>query len=175
MDTIQKLTQAGEREEAARMLALLQNMLENMHMVQGNGSGAQQQSARSKQLNDAISKLGDLMGKQRSLLDKTFRQQQGQANPADGGAQGLAKQQQNLEQQLQDALKGRDPKLADKMKNGGQAMDESKNALQHGNLEGASNAQKNALQALSQAAQELARAMKENGRSCKPRSAGPCQ
>jgi hypothetical protein len=50
------------------------------------------------------------------------------------------------------------------MKNGGQAMDQSRNALQHGDLDSARNAQQNALQALSQAAQELAQeAMKENG------------
>ena len=34
-----------------------------------------------------------MMGQQRALMDKTMRQGQGNGDPKDGGAQGLAKQQ----------------------------------------------------------------------------------
>ena len=71
------------------MLAMLQTMLENMRMSagrQGGGGGTQ-----NKALNEAIQKLGDMMGKQRSLLDKTIRQRQGHGDPKDGGAPGPAR------------------------------------------------------------------------------------
>ncbi len=40
-----------------------------------------------------------LMGKQRNLLDKTYRQQQGAGDPKDGGANGLSQQQGQLKGQ----------------------------------------------------------------------------
>jgi len=169
MDMIQKLTQAGQREQAAQMLALLQNMLENLRLTPG-GQGNGQGSAQNKALNDAINKMGEAMGKQRSLLDKTFRQQQGKGDPKDGGPQGLARQQQQLQQQLQDAMKGagpaQDPSLSQKLKDAGQAMQQSQDALRKGDLDNARNAQQKALQAMSQAAQALAdQARKESGQA----------
>ncbi len=44
------------------------------------------------------------MGQQRALMDKTLRQQQGNGDPKDGGAQGLAKQQDELRQKLNQAM-----------------------------------------------------------------------
>jgi hypothetical protein len=157
MQMIQKLSQAGEREKAAQLLAVLQNMLENARVAQGGGSGSgQQQSAKNKALNDAIQKFGGLMAKQRSLLDKTFRQGQGQADPKDGGAQGLAKQQQDLQKELQDSLKGMDGKSAEKMRQAGKAMGEAQGALGRKDLPNAGSAQNQALDALRQGAQALA-------------------
>jgi len=161
MDMIQKLSQAGQREQAAQMLALLQNMLENLRLTQGKGGGQGQQN---KALNDAMNKLGEAMGKQRGLLDKTFRQQQGRGDPKDGGPQGLAGQQKQLQQQLQSAGKGVDPSLTQKMKDAGQAMQQSEDALRKGDLDNAKNAQQKALQSMSQAAQAMAdQAKKETG------------
>ncbi len=123
LQMIQKLTQAGDRQQAAQLLAMLQSMLENMHMSQGQGGqGGQGRSQQDKALNDAIQKYGGLMAQQRSLLDKTFRQRRGQADPKDGGAQGLQKQQQDLQKQLQDSLKGMDGKSAEKLREAGKAM-----------------------------------------------------
>ena len=166
MEMIQKLTAAGQREQAAQMLALLQNMLENLRMSPG-GQGNGQGSAQSKALNDAMNKMGQTMGKQRSLLDKTFRQQQGKGDPKDGGAQGLANQQQQLQKQMEDAAKGAgDPQLSQKMKDAAQAMQQSQDALKKGDLDNARNAQQKALQSLSQAAQQLAdQAKKEGGQA----------
>jgi hypothetical protein len=116
--------------------------------------------------------MGQAMGQQRSLLDKTFRQQQGKGDPRDGGPQGLARQQQQLQQQLQDAMKGLDPSLSQnpslsqKMKDAGQAMQQAQDALRKGDLDNARNAQQKALQAMSQAAQQLAdQARKESGQA----------
>jgi len=164
MDMIKQLSEAGQREQAAQMLAMLQNMLENMRMTQGQGGKGQGQQG-NKALNDSMNKLGETMGQQRGLLDKTFRQGQGQGDPKDGGAKGLAQQQQKLQQQLNDAQKGVDPKLTGKMNEAARAMQQSRDALQKGDMEGAKAAQQQALQAMSQAQQQLAeQARREEGR-----------
>ena len=165
MKAIQQLAESGNREQAAQMLALLQNMLENMRMAQaGQGGKGGQGQQGNKQLNDAIQKFGDMVGKQRMLMDKTFRQRQGQGDPKDGGAQGLAKQQAELEQQLNEAMKGLDPKLAQKLQDAGKAMGDAKGALGKNDLDNAGNSQKKALEALRQGAGELAReALKQQG------------
>jgi hypothetical protein len=101
------------------------------------------------------------MGKQRALLDKTFRQRQGQGDPKDGGAQGLAQQQGNLQKELQDAMKGMDPKAAGKLGEAGRAMSEAQKSLAQGDMANAGNAQNQALEALRQGAQQLAQAAQE--------------
>jgi uncharacterized protein (TIGR02302 family) len=155
LQMIQKLTQAGDRAQAAQLLAMLQSMLENMHMSQGQG-GQGARSQQDKALNDAIQKYGGLMAQQRALLDKTFRQRQGQADPKDGGAQGLQKQQQELQKQLQDTLKGMDGKSAEKLREAGKAMGEAQQALGQKDLQNAGSAQNQALEAMRQGAQALA-------------------
>ena len=155
LQMIQKLSQAGDRQKAAQLLAMLQSMLENMRMNQSaNGSGSQ--SPQNKALNEKLQKFGGLMGKQRALLDKTFRQQQGQADPKDGGAQGLQKQQNDLEKELQDSLKGMDGKSAQKLREAGKAMGDAQSALGQKDLSNAGSSQNQALDALRQGAQALA-------------------
>jgi uncharacterized protein (TIGR02302 family) len=151
---IQELTKAGDREQAAKLLAVLQSMLENMRMSQGSGGGGQ--SAQDKANNEKLQKFSDLMSKQRQLLDKTFRQKQSQSDPKDGGAQGLQKQQQSLEKELQDSLKGMDGKSADKLRDAGKAMGDAQNALGQKDLDNAGSAQNQALEAMRQGAQALA-------------------
>jgi uncharacterized protein (TIGR02302 family) len=164
LKTIQQLSQAGDREAAAKLMAVLQSMLENLHTTQTAGGGNGQESPQNKKLNDAIQKLGGLMGKQRDLLDKTFRQSQGQGDPKDGGAQGLQKQQNDLEKELQDSLKGMDGKSAEKMREAGKAMGEAGQALGRKDLANAGSAQNQALDALRQGAQQLADEAEQGGR-----------
>jgi uncharacterized protein (TIGR02302 family) len=163
LKTIQQLAQAGDREAAAKLMAVLQSMLENMRIGQ-NAAGGGAQTPQNKKLNDAIQKFGGLMGKQRNLLDKTFRQQQGQADPKDGGAQGLQKQQNDLEKELQDSLKGMDGKSAEKMREAGKAMGEAGQALGRKDMGNAGSAQNQALDALRQGAQQLADEEGQNGK-----------
>jgi len=150
---IQQLSEAGDRQKAAQLLAMLQSMLENMRMAE-NGKGGQ--GMQNKALNEKLQKFGGLMGKQRSLLDKTFRQQQGQADPKDGGAQGLQKQQNDLQKELQDSLKGMDGKSADKLREAGKAMGDAQGALGNKDMTNAGSAQNRALDALRMGAQALA-------------------
>jgi hypothetical protein len=132
-------------------------MLENMRMTQGQNG----QSAQNKALNEKLQKYSNLMGKQRALLDKTFRQQQGKGDPKDGGTQGLQKQQQALEKELQDSLKGLDGKSAQKMRDAGKAMGDAQNALGQKDLSNAGSSQNQALDALRQGAQALADAAEQ--------------
>ena len=165
LKTIQELTQAGDRQQAAQLLAMLQSMLENMRMTQGgqgqNGQG--QQSPQDKAMSEKMQKFGGLMNQQRSLQDKTFRQRQGQGDPKDGGVKGLQQQQQSLEKQLQESLKGMDGKSADRLREAGKAMGEAQSALGKGDLNNAGSAQNQALEALRQGAEELAQ-QAQNGR-----------
>jgi uncharacterized protein (TIGR02302 family) len=159
LKAIQQMAAAGNREQAQQMMAMLQNLLENLK-VSKNGQGGQQ----NKALNDAIQKMGDMMGKERGLLDKTMRQKDGNPDPKDGGSQGLAKQQNQLHQELQDSMKGMDPKLGNQMNQAGQAMERAQNSLNQQNLDNASNEEKNALDALRQGAQAMAQeAQQQNG------------
>ena len=150
---IQELSQAGDRQKAAQLLAMLQSMLENMRMTQDGKAGP---GTQNKALNEKLQKLGGLMGKQRALLDKTFHQQQGRGDPKDGGAKGLQQQQQSLEKELQDSLKGMDGKSAQKLREAGKAMGDSQNALGQKDFTNSGSAQNRALDALRMGAQALA-------------------
>ncbi|MEY4964820.1 MAG: hypothetical protein RL274_403 [Pseudomonadota bacterium] len=164
MEMIQKLSQAGDRQQAAQLLAMLQSMLENMRMTQGGSGQGQGQSQQDKALNDKLQKFGGLMGKQRELQDKTFRQRQGQGDPKDGGPQGLQKQQQTLERQLQESLKGMDGKSAQKLREAGKAMGEAQGALGRRDLDNAGSSQNQALEALRQGAEQLAQQQQQGAK-----------
>ena len=45
---IQHLSQAGKREQAAQMMAMLQNMMENLHMSQGGQGGQGGRASRAR-------------------------------------------------------------------------------------------------------------------------------
>jgi hypothetical protein len=157
---IQQLAASGNRQQAQQMMAMLQQMMENLKMAQKDNSGPQ-----NKALNDAIQKMGDRMGQERSLLDKTMRQKNGNGDPKDGGSQGLAGQQGQLRKQLGGAMKGLDPQAAGKLNQAGQAMDRAQQSLDQKNLDNAGNEEKNALDSLRQGAEELAQeAQNQEGR-----------
>lgn len=157
LKAIQQLAQSGARGQAAQMLALLQSMLENLHMTESAG-GNGQMSPEDKQLSDALRNLGDLMGRQRQLLDKTFRQQQGNADPKDGGAKGLAQQEGKLRDDLQKALNG----MKDAPQSLGQAgknMGQAQGALGQQDLDSAGQSEQQALDALRKGAGDLAKTL----------------
>ena len=160
---IQQLAQTGARGQAQQLLAMLQNLLENLHMTAGaGGSGGQ----GDKALSYALKGLGDLMGKQRQLLDKTFRQQQGNPDAKDGGPQGLAQQQGTLRQQLDKLTQGLGPKAGSGSKDLGDAGKQMRNAQgQLGNkaLDNATEAERNALDAMRKGAGKLANALMKDG------------
>jgi uncharacterized protein (TIGR02302 family) len=167
LKAIEQMAQGGARDQAAQMLALLQSLLENLHMTNGQGSG--RQSPQDKALSDAIQGLGDLMGKQRGLIDKTFREQQGKGDPRDGGAKGLSRQQGQLRDQLGKVMKGLGGQKLDAPKSLGEAgksMGEAQDRLNERNLPDARESEKQALEQMRQTASGLAKElMRRSGQS----------
>jgi uncharacterized protein (TIGR02302 family) len=148
LKAIQDLMQSGDREKAMQLLAFLQNLIENMQVA--GGEGGQGNSANDQALRD----LGDLMGRQRSLMDKTFRQSQGLGDPKDGGAKGLSNQQRQLRGDLDKMLKGA-PAGNDLGRAEG-LMDEAQEALGLGDFPRAGSLQKEILDALRKGADAMA-------------------
>ncbi len=128
-----------------------------MKTAQDSGGGGGQED---KALHDAQQALGGLLGQQRSLMDKTYRQGQGAGDPKDGGAGGLSKQQGGLRDQLNKILKGLgDPKnpAAKNLGDAGQAMGQSQQQLGGNDFEGSGESQKQALDSLKNAIEALAK------------------
>jgi uncharacterized protein (TIGR02302 family) len=165
LKAIQQLAQSGAREQAQQLLSMLQNMLENLHMTAGKGGGG---SEPDKALSDAMKGLGDLMGKQRNLLDKTFREQQGNPDPNAGGPKGLSQQQGDLRQQLDKLMQGLGSKAGKGGKNLGEAgkqMGDAQGKLGDRALDDATQSERNALDEMRKGAGELAKnLMQQNGK-----------
>ena len=160
LKAIQQLAQSGDRAGAAQMMALLQNLLENLKLSNGNGGG--EESPQNKAMSDAIKKLDDLTLKQRQLLDKTFKGRQGgQVDPKD-----MQKQQGDIQKQLGDIQKGlgdqKVPVPSD-LGRAGRSMGQSGQELGSNDLNGSSIDQKNALDALRGAALDLAQRLAKQG------------
>lgn len=156
LKTIQQLAQSGDRAKAAELMALLQSLLENLRLSNGSGSGGgDANDPQNKALSDAIRGLGDLMGRQRGLLDKTFKGRQGE--PVDPKT--LQKEQSDIQNQLNDIMKGlggqKIPAPSD-LGRAGRSMGQSGQELGSSDLNGSSVDQKNALDALRGAAGALA-------------------
>ncbi|HEY1615056.1 MAG TPA: TIGR02302 family protein [Rhizomicrobium sp.] len=164
LKAIQQLAETGARDQAQQMLSMLQNLIENMRMGSGSGSGG---GAESQALSGAIQGLGDIIGRQRQLLDKTFRESQSAGDPKDGGGKGLSEQQGKLRDDVDKIGKAmRDQKAsgADKLGDAGRAMSDAQKALGQGDFARAGSAQKSALDALRSGAGALAQElMKANG------------
>ena len=157
LDLIQQLSQTGAREQAQQLLAMLQNLLENLHLTQGKGGGQ-----GDKALSDAIQGLSDLMGRQRQLLDKTFREQQGNPDPNAGGPKGLAEQQGKLREELNKLMEGLGQKGGLTTKNLGEAgrqMGDAQGKLGERALDNATEAERNALEAMRKSVGDLAKQM----------------
>jgi hypothetical protein len=159
------MSASGNRQGAQQAMAMLQNLLENLKTAQGQNGQGGQGGQQNKALNDAIQKFGDMMGQERSLMDKTMRQQQGNGDPKDGGAQGLAGQQQQLRQQLNKEMQSLDPKMGSKLGPAGEAMDKAEKSLNQKNLDNATNDEKNVLDQLRQGAEALAKEAQDSDKS----------
>ena len=147
MKAIQQLSASGNREQAAQMLAMLQNMLENLHMTKGGSGGKGRPAEQGAQRGDPG--IGDLMGKQRGLLDKTMRQQQGKGDPKDGGAaRPGAAAGRTAARSWTRSMQKLDPKTGRRRwARPARRWTRRSNALSQQDLANASNAQKNALDA----------------------------
>ncbi|HEY0281694.1 MAG TPA: DUF4175 family protein, partial [Rhizomicrobium sp.] len=153
LKAIEQLSQDGDQLRAMQLLAMLQEMIENLQVAGGAGGPGGGNAAADQALRD----LSELMGKQRMLLDKTFRQSQGTGDPKDGGAKGLAQQQGQLQNDLGALLKkgGKSPSQGD-LQRAEKMMGEAAQALGLGDLPRAGTLQKNILDALRKGAEAMA-------------------
>ncbi|MCO6188173.1 TIGR02302 family protein [Rhizobium sp. L1K21] len=126
LDQIQNLAQSGAREQAMNMLSEMQRMLNNLQTAGPRNNGSQQNS----EMREQIDKLGELLQKQKSLMDETYgleqalrdRMQRGD-QPQSGDEQeqqngGQRQEQQNGDQQqgAQDGSQQRDQMTAEELK-----------------------------------------------------------
>ncbi|MDE2133085.1 MAG: DUF4175 family protein [Alphaproteobacteria bacterium] len=160
LKAIGELAQSGDRARAMQLLAFLQELIENLQVADGAGGPGGGASAGDQALRD----LSELMGRQRMLLDKTFRQSQGTGDPKDGGAKGLSRQQGQLQSDLDSMLKkgGKNPSQSD-LRRAEKMMGDAAQALDMGDLPRAGTLQKNILEALRQGAEAMANAADGKG------------
>jgi uncharacterized protein (TIGR02302 family) len=163
LKAIQQLAQSGDRAQAQQMLALLQSLLENLHLSNGAGGDGDANNPHNKALNDASRALSELMGKQRGLLDKTFKGRQGESVDP----KGMQKEQGDIQKQLGDIMKGlgdqKIPAPGD-LGRADRSMGQSGQELGSSDLNGSSVDQKNALDAMRAAADDLNKQlMKQSG------------
>ncbi|MFN3953666.1 MAG: DUF4175 domain-containing protein [Pararhodobacter sp.] len=184
MDRIQELMEEGRMDEAAELMARLNELLENLQVSQGEGGEPLPGS-------EAMEGLGDTLGEQQSLADDTFRELQDQFNrgqgegqgegqdegtdPGEGrgeGLDGLAQRQQALrdrlrEQQLQplpgDGTPEGDAAL-DALEEAQRAMDEAAEALRDGDARQALERQAEAMDALREGLRQFNDAMRQDRR-----------
>jgi uncharacterized protein (TIGR02302 family) len=157
LKAIEQMSQSGSRDAAAKALAMLQELLENLRP--GNGSGG---APTDKALSDAIQGLGDIIGRQRQLLDKTYRQQQGAGDPKDGGGKGLAGDQGKLRDDLDKIGKGLGANKTPKnLGDAGRQMQDAQGHLGSNDFDNAEAAEKSALAAMQDTADQLAKKMME--------------
>ncbi len=191
LDAIEDRLRAGDMETARQLLAQLMDRLESIEAFNRSGQGGQGGQGGAPQ-NDALGRLGDMIGRQRGLLDETFRQarpgqpqnpgrpgQPGQSGELgepgdDGTGQGgprfgqdrsneqLTDDQQALREeldQLLDSMREQGLPVPDELERAGRAMGDSRDELEGGDLPGAIDPQKEAIDQLRQGSQQLAQQM----------------
>ena len=174
LNEARRMAQNGARESAQQMLQQLQNMLENLQMAMpmpGQRGGQGQQM-----LND----LGKIMQQQQQLLQDTFRRQRGQQpgqQPGEGQSEGMgegqgqgmpggngAAAQEALRQQLGELMRRFGNATGDIPQGLGSAeqfMRGATDALQGNELDGAAQAQNDALEQLKQGMQQMSQSMRQ--------------
>tara|TARA_B100000315_G_scaffold256942_1_gene304256 strand:- start:5629 stop:7263 length:1635 start_codon:yes stop_codon:yes gene_type:complete len=169
LDRARELMRQGSRDAARQLLAELQRMLENLRSALSRGGRQSQQSKEAQQM---MRELRDIIRKQQKLLDETYkrsrrdpaeREQEGR-NPEsenDKKAEGLS-DQEGIRRQLGKMMQklgemmGQIPKGLGKAE---RAMRESEKALGKGQPGQSVGPQSRALEALRQGARNSARAM----------------
>jgi uncharacterized protein (TIGR02302 family) len=181
LDQIENLAKQGSRDAAQEMLAQLENLLKNLQPGMANDM------QRGGPMDRMLDQLGDMMRRQQQLMDETFRLPQGQqgqpgtdeqgqpgqeVRPGQQGRQSggrgqgqsgrLAEQQGELGRALDDLLRQLGEQGMDQPGGLGRArrsMDDAKGALEGADRDRALGSQNDAMQALREGAQSMARDM----------------
>ncbi len=190
LDELQKMIDEGRMAEAAEMMEMLRQFMENMQVTQGEGQPGQGGPGQQ-----AMRNLGDALRDQQGLSDDAFSElqdgqsgeegepqpgqepgQQGQGQgQQDGQGQGsdgrsLAERQQDLRNRLGQLNNGQLPgRGSEKGEEGrrqlddaGRAMEEAERALRDGDLGGALDRQAEAMEALREGIRDLGEAFAQD-------------
>jgi len=163
LDELQSLMQQGRTAEAQDLMQKLRDMMNNMKVTKGDGSG-KGGSGQGGSGQQAMKDLGQTLRDQQKLSDDSFRDLQ------DGGPNGesLADRQKRLKDQIDQlrrsgTLPGAgDPKGSEgrqALDKAGRAMEDAEKALRDGDFPQALDKQAEALDALRQGIQNLGDAM----------------
>jgi uncharacterized protein (TIGR02302 family) len=159
MDQIQQLMEEGRMDEAAELLARLNELLENLQINEGPGGEGGPQIPGSEALQD----LDDSLRDQQDLADDTFRQLQDEFNNTPGQQQdnpidseALADRQRALSEQLREQqlspLPGDGTEQAEQalrsLEEAQRAMEQAEQALRDGDAGEALSQQSEALEAM---------------------------
>ncbi len=118
MQDLEKTAKNGSREDAEKMLAELKELMERMKA--GNSKEAKEQDKKAKEAMKKLNQLSDLAGKQRQLMDDTFKEQKKQEGKNPGG-------KKNGENQAGGSKRpGQKGQQGDKSEQGQQAQDGQK-------------------------------------------------
>lgn len=176
LDTIQKLAESGANEAAQEMLSQLESLLRNLQP----GASAEMQPQGDSPLSEMLGDLSELMRRQQQLMDETMRMpggengepQEGDPNgtpqQGQGGGQGqsLSQKQGGLRGMLED-LMGRlgqqGMQAPQSFGQAGKSMEDATGALREGQRDQALGQQSEALNALREGAQSMARQMMQQG------------
>lgn len=179
LDAIQELNEAGAREQAQELLSAFQSIIESLQSAPPLAAPTPAQKATE----EALQKLGDMIGDQRSLMDETHQssqqkggdpsespESQSGARPTDKGTQqggegsALAAEQQSLRNDLETLTQmletfGKD--LPKALGRAGKAMEDAKEALDEGDMTYAVDRQQEAIDRLRAGAQAMAQQLME--------------
>ncbi len=181
---MEEMSKGGNNDMAQQMLEELDKLLQSLE------PGGQQQAGEGEgNMEDMMQGLGDMLKKQKRLMDETQRmpgqgqepgqqgdgQQPGQDGKGQGEGQqpgqgkGLSERQQQLRKQLE-GLRGQGGQNKS-LEEAERSMGEAGDALEKGDKEGALQKQSEAMDNLRKGAQELAEQMREQGQGQQNREA----
>jgi uncharacterized protein (TIGR02302 family) len=155
LDQIANLSRQGSRAAAQQMLAQLQNLLENMQAM-----GAGNMTPEQKAATEALEKLGSIIARQRSLMDKTFREKRANDEALDRSRKPspLKGEQETLSDELTPIIKQatKDDESAKTLTRAQDAMDDAADRLGEGELGSAGDAQQRAIDELRKGGEAIA-------------------
>lgn len=166
MRQIEELAQSGAREQAQAMLDRLQNILENLQMPGEQGPPSPSEQAMAQ----AVDQIGQMISRQRDLMDKTFRELErlrnepnaeqklgsGQSSPQ---MNDLAQQQHALNEEMNrimEMLKEQDAEAPDALAKALDDMKDAKERLDAERADRATGSQGQAIESMQEGAQALA-------------------
>lgn len=185
LDELQRLMEEGRTAEAAELMEMMRQLMENMQVTEGQGQGQGQQG------NPSMRGLGEMLRDQQQLSDDAFRElQEGFGNPfgegrpeggerpgeqgrGEGERQGpLDRRQGDLRDRLDRMQEGRLPGDGTEQGEAGRqaleeaerAMREAEEALREGDLPGALDRQAEAMEALREGMRNFGEALAEEQR-----------